>query len=500
MNPSIIFPTNAKMGGSSVSGAMDMTDVAELRKALTAGYGTDVSTLTGGGALRIQSLEKTMLSTIQENKHFRLFNALVKSDAGATVDEWTEQSSVGGFLGGSTNTETGNIAQTQGAYARRVGLVKYLMTMRQVSFVTTLQNALADAEAVEAQNGALQLLTDAEFLAFEGDSTVVPTEFDGIYAQQVAGIAGGQVDNTHIIDLQAAPLNAITPVDQAAASIAGFGNFGTPTDLFTSQLVQSDFNTGLDPAFRVPLTNVPGGGIQLGAPVIGLRTSWGDIANQPDVFIRDSINQQPFELSFSAIAAANAFAPATVVPTDGGVNAGSQFGALQAGNYYYYVAGINQNGQSVGVISAQFAVTAGHAVTLTIGRSSGSPQETGYVIYRSRLNGGNSLNGSVVGQGSDFRQMCRIPYSGAATTVYTDLNTDIPGTTKAYLLNNAPGAKAINWRQLLPMMKFPLYPTVSAVVPWAQLLFGYLRIGKRRHHVVIKNILPTGASWRPFNV
>jgi len=35
-------------------------------------------------------------------------------------------------------------------------------------------------------------------------------------------------------------------------------------------------------------------------------------------------------------------------------------------------------------------------------------------------------------------------------------------------------------------------------VPWAQLLFGYLRIGKRKHHVVIKNILPDGATWRPF--
>jgi hypothetical protein len=63
-----------------------------------------------------------------------------------------------------------------------------------------------------------------------------------------------------------------------------------------------------------------------------------------------------------------------------------------------------------------------------------------------------------------------------------------------------PGQMAITWRQLLPMTKFPLYPTVSAVVPWAQLLFGYLRIGKRRHHTVIKNIVPTGATWKPFGL
>ena len=178
----LIDPTMFACGAAGVTGAVNGDDVAELQKALTAGYGTDVSTLTGGGALRIQSLDKTMQTTIQENEDFKLFNRLAKPKVGGTVDEWTEQSAVGGFLGGSTNTETGNIPNATGTYNRRVGMVKYLTTMRQVSFVTTLQNAIAEAEAVEQANGALQLLTDAEYLSFEGDSTVVPTEFDGILA------------------------------------------------------------------------------------------------------------------------------------------------------------------------------------------------------------------------------------------------------------------------------------------------------------------------------
>jgi hypothetical protein len=86
-----------------------------------------------------------------------------------------------------------------------------------------------------------------------------------------------------------------------------------------------------------------------------------------------------------------------------------------------------------------------------------------------------------------------------ATTVYTDYNRDIPGTSKAYILNMTPGDTAILWRQLLPMLKFALYPTQNAVIPWAQLLFGYLRISKLRHHVVIKNIVTNGATFRPFN-
>jgi len=213
LNPQMF---QAAAGGQVVSGEMAFGDVAELRKALEAGYGTDVSTLTGGGALRIQSLEKTMMATIQENKHFALFNELAKTNAGATVDEWTEQSSVGGRLGGSTNTETGNIQSAQGQYNRRVGMVKYLMTRREVSFVQTLQNAIADAEATEAQAGALQLLTDAEFLSFEGDSSVVPTEFDGIDAQLADGVATGQVSGDNVLDAQGAEIYRYMNFDKIA--------------------------------------------------------------------------------------------------------------------------------------------------------------------------------------------------------------------------------------------------------------------------------------------
>jgi len=485
-NPAIL-PTVG--GPQTVAGEMAMGDVVELQKALTAGYGSDVSQLSGAGALRIQSLEKTMLSTIQENKHFALFNELQKTNATATVDEWTEQSAVGGFLGGSTNSETGNIAVSQGTYNRRVGLVKYLMTQRQVSFVASLQNSIVEAEAVEQQNGALQLLTDAEYLCFEGDSNVVTQEFDGIYAQIKAN------NTDHILDAAGQSLASISLVDQAASLIAGYGNFGTPTHLFMSQLNQSDFNTNLDPAFRVALTG-SAQEIMLGAPVKGISTSWGDIKTVPDVFIRDGNQQQPFEVAFSYLANINsAFQPASITASAGAGGADSQWATQHAGTYYYAVTGINANGQTVSVFSSQITVAAGQQVTLTISKSSGGT-ETGYVIYRSRRGGTNSP--------TDMRQMVRIAAAGAstgtvsATTTYVDKNADIPGTTKSYMLNMLPTAQAITWRQFLPMTKFALYPTQSAVIPWAQMLFGYLRIGKSKHHVVIKNILPSGATWLPF--
>lgn len=484
-------------GMASVSGEMGMDAIAELQKALTVGYGTDVTTFTGGTAFRIQSLDKTMMATIQENKHFRLFNELAKSNATATVDEWTEMSQVGGFPGGSTNSETGNINAAQGTYARRVGFVKYLMTRREVSFVSTLGNNIVSSEAIEAQAGAKQLLTDAEYLAFEGNSAVVPTEFDGIYAQINAGVGAGLVDPANIIDARGQTLSSVYYLNQAAAQVSAFNNFGQPTHLFCSQQVQADFDTNLDPAFRVPLTDVPGGGLQIGSPVKGIRTSWGDIANMPDVFIRDSTQQQAFELLYPATATAQASIAPSIAPTaTTASNVSSNFTGIAVGHYYYFITGINAAGQSTGVATADVSVASGFAVTLTITRSSGA-LETGYVIYRSNVSPTGSAWTTFLNTG--VRYMDRVAIGGATTT-YVDLNNQIPGCSMAFVLNMTPGDQAISWRQLLPMLKFPLYPTVAATIPWAQLLFGYLRITKRRHHAIIKNVLPNGAAFRPFNV
>ena len=154
--------------------------------------------------------------------------------------------------------------------------------------------------------------------------------------------------------------------------------------------------------------------------------------------------------------------------------------------------------RSVGVVSSQVNIGAGQGVAIVIAHSTANT-ETGYRIYRSRLGGGNTVTRTDKFL-SDFREMARIAVSGGATTTYTDIGADVPGSTMAYMLNMTPGQKSITWRKLLPMIRFPLYPTVSAVIPWAQLMFGYLRIAKRAHHVVFKNIVPSTSVWKPFQL
>lgn len=473
---------------SSVSGQFGMTELEALNKSLTAGYDMvgNGGTQTGGAALRIQSLDTTMQATIQDNNHFVLFNALPKPSATATVDEWTEQYGIGGVLGGSTNTEAGAAEEAEGDYARQVGQVKYLSTYRKISLVLGHQNNIVSAKAVEQANGTLQLLSDIEYLSFEGNDEVVPTEFNGI-RKQLEML--GSVD--HIVDMKGAALESIDPIAKGAETVWGIENFGTSTHLFLSGSSQTDLNNKLDPAFRVSLSST-GQDLSYGAHVARIKTAWGEIDTKQDVFIRDEKMKKLFQLrgpSYAKMAAKLvSIAPQSAVPTAAASAPDSAFTASHAGTYYYAVTGVNSKGQSTGVVTAAATVAAGGKVTLVIGASVGG-EETGYVIYRSRKNGTNDT--------ADMREMVRVKRTGASTT-YVDLNREIPGSSCAFLLNLRPSAHAISWKQFMPMIKIPMAAVNSPIDPWLQMICGYLRITKRRQHVVIKNIVANGSAWKPF--
>ncbi len=483
------FLNNPNTSGMAVAGDMGTEQLAELQKSLQAGYGSDMATLEGGSALRIQSLDTTLQATVQDNQHFALFNQLPKPKATAVLDEWTEQSSIGGFLGDSFNDQDGAAAETNGIYERMVGKVKYMTTYRKVPIVLQSQNNIVDAVALETTNGTKQLLSSIEFSLFEGNDLVTPKSFSGI-RQQIESLDSAD----HVIDMHGQALADAGPIMKAAETVFGFGNFGKVTDLYMPPSVQSDLNTHLDPAFRVALDNSPNS-ITYGTHVRGIQTSWGAIATRNDVFIRDEKMKVPFELR-NAIHAAQAVANASFKPqamtavaaADGGAD--SYWDAAHAGDYVYFVTGINHNGetQAVAATAGAATVAAGGKVTITI-TASAAQTETGYVIYRGRKNGTAELR--------DVREMVRVPRTGTST-VYVDLNREIPGTTSAFALNMSAQDHAIAWRQFLPMMKIPMAAVNSPIIPWLQMICGYLRISKRNQHVVFKNIVPKGAVWKPF--
>jgi len=191
--------------GDLAAGSLDgflWTDPAEFHKAVTAGYGSDVATFTGGRALHLQSIEHSLLATVQGNKHFKAFNSLAKSDATATVDEYTQQTTVGGFLGGSFNTEIGAIQEAEADYKRRILEIKYLMTMRRVSVVQKSTRGVVDVIKNQSKSAILQLLSDVEWGIFYGDSSCSTVEFDGIER-----FVTSQAPADHVIDLRGKSLS-----------------------------------------------------------------------------------------------------------------------------------------------------------------------------------------------------------------------------------------------------------------------------------------------------
>lgn len=491
MTPGGNIPSLGGSGGGALS------QFEDLQKALQASnYQTDVATLTNGGALGIQSLDTAMKTTIQENEHFVLFNKLQKTSATNIVDEYVRQNSVGGTLGGSTNSQMGVVRSSQGEYTREIGLVKFLMTLRQVGYVLNIGKNVTEATAVEERNGALQLLTDAEYLLFHGNASANPTQYDGIFAQIDAAIAAGKASPDQVIDMQGAKLDSYNPFSQINVAVGRYGQWGKVTDTFMPMSVQNDLNSGLDPAYR--WTPEGGNTPVVGGHVAGIRLQNGVLKTNMDTFLHDENHPmvQPWEALtygvYAATAAANvAIKPVSITAAQAS-DAASQFSATRAGNYYWAVASVDATGAGLSAItkSAQLGVTAGNSVTLTI-TASGAATETGYAIYRSRQAGTNNSN--------DFRLVKIVPKTGATTT-YVDQNRDIPGTTFVPLLNLGASADAIGWRQFQPMTKIPLPFGVGGmpVISWFQFLFGYLRVTKPKHHGYVKNVLPSSAVWRPF--
>lgn len=481
---------NAVLGGSQ-GGALDM--IMDLTKALAASdYQTDVATLTGGGALGVQSLDTAMKTTIQDNSQFTLMNMLQSTNATNIVDEYSRQTNVGGWLGGSTNTQMGVVRSAQGEYSREVGLVKFLMTLRQVGYVLTIGKNLAEPISTEERNGALQLLTDSNYLLYHGNAAASPTQFDGIFAQIESEVAQGQMSSDSIVDLQGSRLDSVDPFSAINVAVSRYGSWGRSSDVFMPNSVQNDLNKYLDPAFRWgPDT---GNSPTIGGHVQGIRLTNGVLKTHMDTFIHDEENPMvyPFQVFNSEIAVKNAaFKPQNVAVNASASAADSQFTASRAGNYYYAVAAISAKGDGLTeiVTSGQTLIAQGKKAVLTI-TGSAAGTESGYAIYRSRQDG--------VADAKELRLVKVIKRTGTTTT-FEDVNRDIPGTVSIPLLNMSSGADAIGWRQFGSMQKIPLPFGIGGMpqYSWFQFLFGYLRITKPKHHGFVKNILPSNAKWRP---
>jgi len=430
-------------------GAASEEELSQLHKALNVGF-QNPPVGPGGDVLRVESLESTLRIVTFQMEHIRLWKLIPKIGEISTVAEYNLLNAYGQDGGAFFNE--GGLPRTEDTnYQRKTALVKYLGTTREVSHVaTTITPAHGDVISLETRNGTVWLLQKMEQALFTADSSIITQEFDGMDVQ----ITNGAPQN--VIDLEG---NILTEndIEQGANIISE--SFGIATHLHIGVRALSDLSQAFYAKGRFGYPTE--GATTVGFALDAFKSSAGKILFEPNVFIKEG--------GVVPIASTNSDSPTT--PTSiAGVAVSDVTSKLAAATYIYSVTAINENGESAPATSAGVAVVAGERVDLTVVSSGGTV--TGLKFYR-------RLSTDPSGSERFFFQQ------PVASLTKADRNFDIPGTSRAYLIQGNIDFYA--FKQLSPMVRIPL-ATIAASYRWMQLIYGVPVIYKPNRGVIFKNI------------
>ena len=446
----------------------------ELMKALSAGYGTDSASMTGGRSLIPQDIERSVINALTvKRQDFKLMNLLKNEKVGSTVHEYTRRNDAGAYQL-IFGTEGGNARDTSQTLERVTRMVKYMQTYRQITLQMRVAKTLEDAEASEKEAGIFTVLRGAEYGLFHGDSASVPQQFDNVLAQILA--TNSPNGNKNVYDMRGSTL--LKNGEKAFKEVARmtYDNGGYLTHAFMPSVIASDMQDVVKDRLRLNT------GDRLGAAVIErYPTPFSDeiiIAGKeagPDkmFFPRNGIT------SIGSTDKPNAPGLASAAAVD----AASQFVAADAGTYTYAVHAIDENGISVASQAVNQVVAAGEKVTLTITHDLNKPG-TGFIITRGKKD-----------VASDLREVGRVAKAAGAVTTFVDRNEVLPGTGDILLVSYDAAAPSIQWDQFLPAMKFDLYPTMSAIIPFLIVMFGTPDVKIPWYHGIIRNVSDQGLGW-----
>ncbi len=437
-------------------GSASASHMDDLRKALSAGY--QVSSQTGGGALRVQSLESSLKVLTNTEKNYVFWQDVEKKAAYSTVEEYNTLTQYGPDTGGF-NFEGVLPEQDDTSYTRNVALTKFLGTTRSVSHPLTLvRPAHGEVIALENKNGILWILRRLESAFFSGDNTLM---FNSAEGAEFAGLSK-QIAATNVIDCLGNPLNE--ELIEEGANLVSV-NFGTPTHLFLAKRAMADFGKTVfsKERFMPQQTTVNANG-EVGYFIQSINTQSGIIGLRPDVFIANT----PVA-NLSAALSPNAPAAPSAVTSVKSASGTGNFFKDGAGVYLYGAALGNNYGEST-VVAAASSVTLSAAeltdsvnVTVTNATAIGAVLPQYISIYRSQPNG------------SVLYRIARTPVTtqtaSAANTAWNDVDTVMANTSEAYL--GEMSDQVIAFKQLAPLLKMDL-AVVGPAFRWMILLYGVL--------------------------
>lgn len=452
-------------------GSMDAAKVDALQKALaiSQNYGTTApGNLTGGSALAVEDLDRTLKLVTHGLEHLKLWKDIIKEKVVQTVSEYNVQNSYGQEV--SPFFQMGGTPQSTDAnYDREFIQVKYLGTQGQVQHnLTLIQAAHGPVIAREVKNKTVELLARNERAMFEADSTINALEYDGIEAQirtkeaqaQYKSTAFAGYDATGVSDSVILDIRGKLDADVAEqAALTNVNNFGMAMDMYLGTDVHSIFSRD----YYLKQRTLPGETLTSGNRVKE-HTGSIDYRFKPSLFNRPRVS--PLATSTSGSAAptmANMTSPA---------DAASKFAAADAGTYGYKIAAVYADGETVASATVSTAVAAGDNVTV-------EPTYTGAPLYANVF---RTAKDDATGA---TKFIGRIRLLGTGVAVVIDRNEQVPGAGKAFLLMH--DADALAWKQLGSMIKYDLAVTDTSY-KWLQLMYGTPLVAAGRKHVIVKNL------------
>lgn len=451
--------------GTSIDPA-DAQNVNELYKAMTSGTGVAVPGSAVPGAVAPvmpEDLQYALVATTYQQTDAIFWRMLQPTTRKATNNsvQWTDLQA---YAQGNAifMNEVGLAVEQDSTYTRRLQQLKIMGVGARVSILATQVQTIGfqDLVAQETLNKTAYMVAGVENALFNGNSAIIPEEFDGLERQVALG--GGIRKDARGGLLTLATTNAI------CGAVRQSPNYGRVDHIFCSIQAFSDILNDFAITNSV-LRGELGKETAIGSMTDTILTQHGVVKVVPDVFI---VEGQPAVDAGYGPAALAPLAPSLGGAITPAPTAGSQFAAPDAGTYIYKVVAINKDGFSPALITAGVTVASGDGVPIPVVQ--GSANTTGYIVYRSTLGGAAST----------ALELFRVAKTGATQTI-TDLNAALPGTSKAFFVSFRP--EWIQWAELFPLSKIDL-ALIDTSKRWFMYMIGGLLVKSPRRHAVLYNV------------
>ena len=470
-------------------GLKSIQEALRLSKSMVAGYETNLPAMVGGGALRLESLESDLKKLIVDEQSTALFNDLLasKRPAESTIEQYTTIDSIGEA---ETYLEAEAPGEIDHGLTRHTIQVKYIGAVGKVSNVAATVKTQTDPVALVKRLNNLAIKVKANKVAYNGNSTNVASEFDGLYAS----VAKSNFSTTNIIDLAGyrptiehfnAAINAISQqkgyvTANVRAYLAPSAKQNYKAELMKEKRyivggaasnMRGDRAEAAMDSFRKNLIAYDEGEMPMRKDVfLEARNTPGNGTIYPTL---DSVGT-----SFAAVGTKPPSAPVitSATPTPDATS------GLSAATYKYAVRAVNKYGhKSAAVESDAVIVPSANNVTFVI-TEGGSPTAqvaTSYEFYR-KLSSATAK--------TDYQYIFTV--ASGATKV--DRNTYLPNTTNIFVVD-FDMTEVLQYAQLLDFALFPLATSVDATT-WLQRLYGTLLVYNPQRIAVLINAGTTASA------